>query len=380
MAPNSDKSDLFSTFPKVSREQWLTIASTEINGKNPEEELQWTLGKLKGSPLYTREDLTKAEPHPKVMLSPTDEAFKGPRCWYNTPIIKVLDEVTANARGVQQLRQGVDGIVFNLQKKSTGQLLQLLESIEWPWCLIAFQASAYNESIHNELDTICSKRNFQKHELQGFYLSETYPQHPQVLHNLIHNLGDYKNFRLIGVQSPHEDGVDQVSDLLQQAVNRIDQLTGEGSSLEMVMRNLFFSVTIGTDFFLEIAKLKSLRWLWYQVVKAYGVSDYSPGELFIHARSKAWTNPAFEPHENMLKSTTAAMAAILGGCNALSIDAADEDERLHRIALNVSHILREESHLNKVADPTAGSYYIESLVHQFAQLAWEKFNQTLSNV
>ncbi len=380
MVPNSGKSDLFSTFPKVSREQWLTIASAEINRKNPEEELQWAFGKLKGSPFYTREDLTKVATHQPVILPPSDEAFKGPRCWYNTPIIKVLDEETANARGVQQLHQGVDGIVFNLQKKSTVHLLPLLESIEWPWCMVAFQASAYNESILNELDTISSKRNFQKHELQGFYLSETYPQHPQVLHNLIHNLGDYKNFRLIGVQSPHEDGVDQVSDLLHQTVNRIDQLIGEGSSLELVMRNLFFSVTIGTDFFLEIAKLKSLRWLWYQVVKAYGVSDYSPGELFIHARSKAWANPAFEPHENMLKSTTAAMAAILGGCNALSIDAADEDDRLNRIALNVSHILREESHLNKVADPTAGSYYIESLVHQFAQLAWEKFNQTLSNV
>jgi methylmalonyl-CoA mutase len=109
------------------------------------------------------------------------------------------------------------------------------------------------------------------------------------------------------------------------------------------------------------------------------VADYSPSNLFIHARSTAWSNAAFEPHENMLKSTTASMAAILGGCNALTIEPAlEQNSRLSRVALNVSHILREESHLNKVADPTAGSYYMENLVQQVAQQAWAKFTQNVS--
>jgi methylmalonyl-CoA mutase len=81
----------------------------------------------------------------------------------------------------------------------------------------------------------------------------------------------------------------------------------------------------------------------------------------------------------MIKATTAAMAAIAGGCDSLTITPEDEShETMSRIAINVSTILREESHISKVADPTAGSYYIDSLTHQLSEKAWEKF-QSLVN-
>jgi methylmalonyl-CoA mutase len=373
------KSDLFSTFKTTSYQDWLKAASAEIDGKNPVEALQWKIGEVNGYPFYTQEDLKQLTTPSPVSLQPSTEEFKGSRCWHNTPCIKVLEEAQANKLALRQLQQGADGILFDLHRSSTISLEKLLESIEWPWCIVAFQSMDYNESFLHKLDQFSEKKNFRKHELQGFYLSETYPQHPQVLHNIIHNLEAYKNFRLLGVRSPHEDVVNHISDLLTQSVALIDQLTNAGSGIETIIRNVFFSVTPGPDFFLEIARLKALRHVWYQVVKAYGVPDYSPANLFIHAHSTAWSNPAFEPHENMLKSTTASMAAILGGCNALTIEPAlEQNDRLSRIALNVSHILREESHLNKVADPTAGSYYVENLVHQVAQQAWAKFKQNVS--
>jgi methylmalonyl-CoA mutase len=73
------------------------------------------------------------------------------------------------------------------------------------------------------------------------------------------------------------------------------------------------------------------------------------------------------------------MAAIMGGCTALSVIPDHEnDERLDRIARNVSSLLREESYLNKVADPTAGSYYIDTLVKEIAEKAWTKFIQSVN--
>ena len=115
-------------------------------------------------------------------------------------------------------------------------------------------------------------------------------------------------------------------------------------------------VDIGDDFFLEIAKLKALR------IKSQNKN------LFIHAFIKPFVNEAYKPHGNMISSTSRALAAVLGGCDALTVQAENTgDETQERIARNVSLLLREESHISKTADATAGSYYIESLIQQLTK-------------
>ena len=80
----------------------------------------------------------------------------------------------------------------------------------------------------------------------------------------------------------------------------------------------------------------------------------------------------------MLKATMAAMASVIGGSNALTVYAEDNGNKMmERIASNVSNILREESHFNKVADPAAGAYVIEQMVNDIAQAAWEQFQSVM---
>lgn len=114
----------------------------------------------------------------------------------------------------------------------------------------------------------------------------------------------------------------------------------------VAFKNLTELVEIGDDFFLEIARLKSMR-------------KENPGR-FIHAYIKPFTNEAYQPHGNMISSTYRALAAVLGGCDALTIEA--DGELGERIAKNVSLIFREESHIDKTSDATAGSYFIDSLI------------------
>jgi methylmalonyl-CoA mutase len=104
---------------------------------------------------------------------------------------------------------------------------------------------------------------------------------------------------------------------------------------------------ISDDFFPEIARLKAMR--------------LKDPDVFIHAYIKPFTKEAYEPHGNMISSTARALAAVLGGCDALTIEGNGELES--RIAKNISLILREESHINKTADATAGAYLIDSLVN-----------------
>jgi methylmalonyl-CoA mutase len=114
------------------------------------------------------------------------------------------------------------------------------------------------------------------------------------------------------------------------------------------------------------------------VVKAYK-ADLNYDDIYLHVRCENLQDDFYEPAGNMLKSPLAALSAVSGGCQALSVYPEDSsDIVMERISLNVSHILREESHVNIVADPLAGSYFIDSLVEQFARNAWGLFQNSFA--
>jgi methylmalonyl-CoA mutase len=123
---------------------------------------------------------------------------------------------------------------------------------------------------------------------------------------------------------------------------------------------------IGSNHFMEIAKLRAMRRLWAAVASAYG----HPTAIRIHARTGGENKTLYDPYVNMLRVTTEALSAILGGCDSLTVLPCGFDPHL---AVNVQHILREESHLDKVLDPGAGSYYIEALTAGLAAEAWTLF-------
>jgi len=112
--------------------------------------------------------------------------------------------------------------------------------------------------------------------------------------------------------------------------------------------------------------------LWFTLQEAYQIKNPVPS--FVHAYSKSWSEENFQPHGNMLKQTTAAMACAMGGCDAITVEPElPENKMMTRIARNVSLMLSEESHLAKVNDPLAGSFYVDALTHQIANEAWKKF-------
>jgi len=126
---------------------------------------------------------------------------------------------------------------------------------------------------------------------------------------------------------------------------------------------------VGSNHFMEIAKLRAARLLWTQVAAAFGC----PGSgIRIHACTASLDKTEGDPYMNLLRVTTEALSAIFGGCDSLTVRPCGFDPHL---AENVHHILQEESHLDNVADPAAGSYYVETLTDELARAAWKLFQE-----
>ncbi len=148
-------------------------------------------------------------------------------------------------------------------------------------------------------------------------------------------------------------------------------------SLATLLPRLRFSFSVGPQFFTEVAKFRAFRLLWARAVAAFGANPELARPV-VHARTARWNKTVTDMHVNMLRVTTEAMSAVLGGVSSLHIAPYDEvvgggDEFSRRIARNVHTLLAEEFRLTSPADPSGGSWYIEKLTDELARKAWALF-------
>lgn len=136
-----------------------------------------------------------------------------------------------------------------------------------------------------------------------------------------------------------------------------------------VPKPLIVRFAAGPVFFLELAKFRAARMLWAHAARVFGAPE-SHARLTLHALTARWNKTLYDENSNLLRATCESLAAVAGGCDLLTVRPELFDARL---ALNIGRILREESHLDKVADPGAGSYYIEALTELLAREAWARF-------
>ena len=183
-------------------------------------------------------------------------------------------------------------------------------------------------------------------------------------------------------QPYHNGGGNAVQELafvIATATEYVRELLARGLSIDDVARRMCFSFSLGSNFFMEVAKLRAARLLWAKVVAAFG-GDENSQKMSIHVRTSAWNKTIFDPYVNMLRTSVEAFAGIIGGCDSLHVGPFDEalglpDAFSRRIARNTHLILRHESHLNKVIDPAGGSWYLETLTNELARRAWKLFQE-----
>lgn len=374
---------LFSEFPASNKNTWKQQALKDLKGKDFDATLLWKLDEgIVVEPYYTEED-AENEIFGQIRQVQTKSAER-----VNQPLVTFENEKETNATIINHFEKGAQAITLDFGNKSIADvpLSRLLHGIKLS------ERPVYFITHHQALDLLNGLDAVIPYQMKGGLLEDglalwmTTGHLPSSyfrdLAEITKKQQEAPHFRTICVSSHtfHDAGAHIVQELaftLASAITYVDKLTDEGLPLDLVMEKLIFSVSIGTNYFMEIAKLRALRYLWRRILEAWStLGTFTIEPCYIHAQTSYFYDAAITSNTNMLRATTEAMSAVIGGCNALTVRPYDEvfrkpDEFSDRIARNISVLLSEESYLDKVLDPAAGSYFLENLTLSVSEAAWE---------
>ncbi|WP_175991104.1 methylmalonyl-CoA mutase family protein [Bacillus sp. Marseille-Q1617] len=187
---------------------------------------------------------------------------------------------------------------------------------------------------------------------------------------------------VINTSPYHEQGANAVQELayaLSTGVFYLERLQEKGWSPEEIAQKIHVHFSLGSHFFMEVAKMRAFKKLWKDVLASYGLTkEVCDDCISISAETSKFNKSGLDQHVNLLRTGGEAFSAVLGGVDYLVVHPFDSIKGettpfSERVARNLQLILGEEAHLNKVFDPAGGSYYVEWLTEEAGRRAWKEF-------
>lgn len=401
MNSKSERPPLFSDFPPVSAAEWEAQILKDLKGADYEKKLVWnTMEGFRVRPYYRSEDL----PSPDYLeeLHGLIKKGKEERGWIICQEIPLRDGVSGTLKRVRDaLSGGARGIHLRLPEKVTGLsplLKELLEMVTAEEAALFFSGIIDYRSFMDDLGKVMEKSRIAPNRLKGSLgfdpvgaltvsgMTKDYERQFRMLPGILkENRETGLSMRTIAVNGRtfQDAGATLAQELgyaLSAGVETLDRLSENGLDPAAIAGTMQFNFATGPDYFMEIAKLRAARLLWNRILEAYNISAEERG-MFIHSTTASWNLTLYDPHVNILRATTETMSAALGSANVISVLPYDESygkttSLSERIARNIQVILREEAYFDRVANPAAGSYYIETLTVSLAGEAWNLFRKT----
>ena len=398
---NTKQEKLFAEFPAVPTAQWEEVITADLKGADYERKLVWRTGEgFNVRPYYRAENLeglrflgSQAGEFPYVRGTHAHNR------WRIHQTVTVADPAAANAEALQLLGSGVDSLGFHVAKAefSAADLDMLLRDIHLPAVDLVF----CGEKMGHVADLVLAKiekEGLAKEDAhvmfcidplvkglssKGDFCSPDGKECFARMVELIRKTKEYKHIRIVSVSAQifGNSGstiVEELAFALSAGHDYLVRLMDAGLTIDEAARKLRFSFSVSSNYFLEIAKLRAARMLWANIVKGYNPEKNCTGKMMIHAETSRWNQSVYDPYVNMLRGTTEAMSAAIGGVHSLEVTPFDRafeapTEFAKRIARNVELLLKHESHFDQVVDPAGGSYYIENLTQSIAAEAWKLF-------
>ncbi|MGW8121634.1 methylmalonyl-CoA mutase family protein [Roseivirga echinicomitans] len=354
---------LFDDFKKPAFDDWQNQIIEELKGK-PIEKLNWKIAGVEGKPFYTADDLPN--PLPQLQVPNHQAEALGIRNWVNYQVIDVVAEKEANEKALLALNSGATGIIFQLKTIPNFDLL--LKDVLINYCHIGFKIEHQAQQLLSSFESFVKAKEVDEKGVRGFL----HAGEEQFLSKL-------PNFKIFISEEKNENTHLGLALLLAKTIDVIDQNTNKAAEAQAWLKQFQFNLNVGESYFIEIARHRALRILVGQLANAYGF-DLALNDIEISSSSGHWNEPTKDEYNYLLRATTEAMTAIIGGANAVIIQPfhhlfPKNTAQGERIARNISTILKDESYLDKTLDPSAGSYYIESLTAQLVEKSWAILQQ-----
>ena len=398
---NTKREKLFTEFPPVPTEKWEEVITADLKGADYERKLVWKTGEgFNVRPYYRAENLEGI----KFLGSQAGEFpyVRGTRAhnrWRVHQTVSVVCPKEANAEALKILNAGVDSLGFCIASEAftAADLDTLLGEI----CIPAVQLTFCGQKTADVAELVLAKiekEGIAKEDVRiafcidplvkglstkGDFCSPNGEKCFARIAELIRKTKEYKHIRVVTVSgqifgNSGSTIVEELAFVLSAGHDYLVRLMDAGLTIEEAARKLRFSFSVSSNYFMEIAKFRAARMLWANIVKGYNPEKNCACKMQIHAETSKWNQTVYDPYVNMLRGTTEAMSAAIGGVYSLEVtpfDASFENptEFSKRIARNVELLLKHESHFDQVVDPAGGSYYIENLTQSIAAEAWKLF-------
>ena len=405
----ANKEKLFTEFTAPTTQEWLDKIQVDLKGADFQKRLVWRTNEgFNVQPFYRREDLANLKT-PDAL--PGEFPFvrgnkKDSNVWYvrQNIIVDVAEDASdatskikeANKKALDILNKGVDSLGFKLPGKlvSKETVEALLDGIYCDIIEVNFvTCPRHSVDLAEILVEYFQKKGYDKEKVVGSI--EWDPMAKMIMKGkdvtpvlafgpkLVETLKEYPNFRCIAASTDvlNNAGAYIVQELgyaLAWGNEYLQQLTDAGVDVDLAAKSIKFNMGVSENYFMEIAKFRAARLLWAQIVKQYEPKSDDSCQMCVNATTSIYNQTLFDSYVNLLRSQTEAMSAALGSVHSMVVtpfDAPYEQatDFSERIARNQQLLIKEESHFDRIVDPSAGSYYIEHLTDALAQEAWKIF-------
>ncbi|MCF6294102.1 MAG: methylmalonyl-CoA mutase subunit beta [Flavobacteriaceae bacterium] len=370
---------LFDEFDGVSAKAWKQKIQLDLKGADYNKTLIWNSPEgIDVKPFYHADDFEKL---------PETSATKA-TSWKICQTIYVSDSEKANQKALEVLNRGADSIKFIIPSKDVS-IETLLKEIDLSSTQTHFELQFLSEEFVNQLFVIPAKAGIYVYTdiignlaKSGNWYYNLNKDH-NILESIIKNSTSNKSFISVDVSLYQNAGANMAQQLayaMAHANEYLNHLDNVNASKTKQSLQITFNVSIGTNYFFEIAKLRALRILWKILASEYNFNS----SCHIITTPTKRNKTLYDYNTNMLRTTTECMSAILGGANTicnLPYDAIyhKDNEFGERISRNQLLVLKHESYFNKVNNPADGAYYIETLTQQMAEKALVLFKDIEAN-
>lgn len=394
------KLNLLADFPAITTEEWMAKINADLKGADFEKKLVWKTNEgFNVMPFYRLEDVAELKTTTSAPGEfPYVRGTKTDNDWYVRQDIDATCAKTANAKALDVLNKGINslGFVLNKQELSAEYIATLLNGI-CPECVelnfrvcircaaqLATILADYFKAQGADLAKVEGSINcdpINRMLLKGKELNQA--EVAEITVATVKAAAVLPKFRVIGVNSLSLNNAgaycsQELGYALAWGAEYMTMLTEGGLTADEAGKAIKFNMGVGGNYFMEIAKFRAARMLWAMIVKAYAPACDCAAKMRVHAETSTFNKTIYDAHVNLLRTQTEAMSATIAGVDSLTVNGFDvtykeSDDFSERIARNQQLLLKEESHFDKVTDPSAGSYYIENLTNSIAEQAWKLF-------